>query len=619
MMFEFTPTKVMHLLMGSGAAVSHIWLAILGFKVDRHRAPAKRMFAISIGLFAYSVMMATLAASPLAVHYPIIIVSSPLCSGFISATFLIYTSSVVNPRNTFSLRWLALGVPGIAYTITAVSIDGGLEYLNAFLHYGRRDLHPVLAPMFAFHTVCLFVGIAGSLILVTHALTQTHSSGHRSSLKWLFYGLCSAVALLLLTNILPLMGYPEVAMFAGPMTIPTTVMCYKALQVHTDEIMRAQDNGQAEVEVRLESLGRMARGVSHDINNLLTGVTGSAELIRLKSGDNPKLRPHIDQIVTTALRAGQLMASMLSFSGRGRTPPPVCPEALVLEAVQTATAQLPPNVQLESKSLGSLPWVRVTPHDLVSAVLNLILNASESLGSKKGTVQVRVQNLQQAVIPARALGAALDGHPALLISVSDNGCGMDETTLAHIFEPFFSTKGSGRGLGLMSVFSLVQNSDGAIVASSVPGQGTRFDLWLPTCDAPVPFRETEALGQREGTVLLVEDDPAVRSVLTEILESMGMTVTAAEGAEEGLEWLQTQAATPPQLYILDIRLNGESGIRLAHKLLARDPDHQILLMSGDEPGAKISEFDGHAGVRFMRKPVNMRSLRTQLVAFGILA
>ena len=608
----FTTHDAFHLIMGSATAVSYVWMAILGFRIGRKASLARQTFAISIGLFAYSLMMATLAASPIARAYPAVIVGSPLISGYIAATFLIYTSSVVNPQNPCSLRWLVLGIPGTAFSLTALSIDGGLDYLTQYIHHGLRTPHPMLTPMFSIHTAALFVGIAGTFVLVIRGIRQNRNIAHRRALVWMSYGLASTVGLLLITNLLPLLGFPSFTSFAGPMTIPITVLCFKALQSHTDALDKKHQREQEKLVGALETLGHLARGVGHDMNNLLTGVTGSAELIRLKSGCDPALTPHINQIVTTAMRAGQLMNSMQSLSGEEPKPQPIRPEALVLEAVHTAEAQMPPGVRLEANTLTDLPWVAVHPQALVGAVLNLILNASEAIGSKQGIVKIKIEYVAQAIIPPDAMGEAIDGQPALLISVKDDGCGMAPSTLKQAFEPFFSTKGSGRGLGLMTVFSVVQNTGGAIAVSSTPGKGTRFDLWLPACP---PTGAPHAIQNEESTVLLVEDDETVRPVIAEILRTFGFTVTAKDCAESGFSWIRTQS-TPPSLSILDIRLPGESGIRLAHKLLAQDSDRRIVLMSGDEPLSSLTVFDGHTNVRFLRKPVTMSRLRAELVDLG---
>jgi CheY-like chemotaxis protein len=329
---------------------------------------------------------------------------------------------------------------------------------------------------------------------------------------------------------------------------------------------------------------------------------------------NKDVKIHVEQILNSSIRAAQHMEGMLSFPGRGRLPPPTRPNKLIVEAIEAARAQCPANVILSSDLEEGLPWIRIAPQDLVNAILNLILNGIESIEDKSGTLSVTAKHLEESIIPATAFGAMLDGHPSLLLIVKDNGSGMDEQTKSHIYEPFFSTKDSGKGLGLMSVFSIVQHYGGAIFCESTVGVGTIFKLWIPLSAAPKIHQEKPTSDFVNRNIILVEDNYDVRVV--ELLKTMDINVQEFSSAEEVLAMLNKNMLEQTDLYLLDIRLNGISGVQLAHKIRSEDFSARILFMSGDEHEHTMDQFKGQAHTGFMRKPINLDILNSALRILG---
>lgn len=609
--------EVLLLVVGGAASACHLWLSIIGFHLERYYKPTQRMFTLTTGLLSYSVLMMTLCTSPLVVELPVLLIGPTIASGFIASSFMIYISGVVRPLKPASRRWLLLGVPGVLYAIAVCSIDGGLNQLLQFVHFSSREHHPILSPMFLVHTLTILVSLGGALFYIVTGLRQTNEEKLRAELYWLLYGTIVSVGLLASGNIAPLIGFPRVVALQPLLTLPIALLCYRALRQKTDPVRLAMGTVKAETTRRQESLGRLARGVSHDINNMLTSIMGSAELIRMGKNIDAEVETHVNQIVNTSVRAGQLMDGMLIYSRQGIAPKAVRPKALIMEAVLAARAQAPDCVTLSSEISNDLPWIRVAPQDLVSAILNLLLNAFEALGDSEGTVTLTAHSLESAVIPQRAFGAKIDGHPSMLIAIQDDGCGMDETTMSHIYEPFFSTKRDGRGLGLMSVFSTIQRSGGAIHCSSTIGTGTQFRLWVPIAEAPDNDEASTADDLNGGQIIMVEDNHDVRMVLKQMLEALSTHVIEFSSSEDACAWFNSEAFTQPCLYLIDIRLPGESGVSLAHRLLDSDVASPILLMSGDEHEKTMEQFADHPHVHFIRKPLNLSKLRQALQALGL--
>ena len=610
-------TEMVLLVCGGAAAASHAWLAIIGFHIERFYKPTQRMFTLTVGLLSYSVLMMTLATSPLGGLVPALIVGPSVASGFIASSFMIFISGVVQPHKPASRWWLVLGLPGAAYAVAVCTIDGGLEALVQFIHFGSNIPHPVLTPMFVVHSLSLCVSLGLGAQHIVSGFRNLKDPQQRAALRWLTFGITIAVILLIFGNIAPLIGHPYVVRFVPVLTLPVGLLCYRSLQEQSGLLHMDRSEGKVAVEKRLESLGRMARGVSHDINNMLTSVMGSAELIRVKTKDNQELADHLDQIVNTSVRAGQLMEGMLSFSGPGKTPQAVAPKALLLEAIQASQAQCPNNIGLVYGLDEDLPWVQVAPQDLVNAVLNLVINGFDAIGTQTGMVELEAKFVGSSIIPATAFGAKLDGHPSMLITVKDDGCGMDKETQAHIYEPFFSTKTVGRGLGLMSVFSIVQHCGGAISCESTVGVGTVFKLWVPVGTASAEVSQEGCLDLSQCRLVLVEDNPDVRSVLTEVLGTMHVRVETHASAEEAWASVQGTPTANTDVYLLDIRLPRQSGVDLAHQILTVQPQARILFMSGDEHEHTMEQFKEYTHVGFMRKPVNMEALRAALIGVGL--
>ncbi len=365
---------------------------------------------------------------------------------------------------------------------------------------------------------------------------------------------------------------------------------------------------------KLESLGVMAGGIAHDFNNILTSVLVNASLARhLAAGP---AGGHLEQIENAARRAADLCSQLLAYAGKGK----LVTERIDLSELVSGTASLlevtiSKNTRLELQLAENLPPVLADITQLRQIVMNLVINAADAIGEAPGRITVGTYACTaDAALLQQALGRPeLPAGPYVGLEVTDNGCGMSPETIARIFEPFFSTKFSGRGLGLAAVRGIVQSHHGALFVESRPGAGSTFRLLLPATLGPAvpsspPFAEPAAAPVRlHGVVLVVDDEETVRGVVADVLETFGATVLPAAGGEEALTLLRAQGDRVA-LVLLDLTmpgLSGEETLRRFRLLNARPP---VVIMSGysETETMKRSSDLGVAG--FIQKPFEIATL-----------
>jgi signal transduction histidine kinase/CheY-like chemotaxis protein len=368
--------------------------------------------------------------------------------------------------------------------------------------------------------------------------------------------------------------------------------------------------GELAARDRLDSLGRLAGGVAHDFNNMLTAILGNAQIARARldevtaGGPAEDVSEELASIESTATRASALTKQLLAFARRDRIAPvPFDVIARLQRVRQYVTPMFAPPVHFTVAYAPGDLQVRGDPDRIEQAVINLLQNAHDALGGKAGEITLRVD-----VVPG-----ALDGRDAVRISVSDTGAGMDDTVRAHLFEPFFTTKSAanGTGLGLSIVHGAVTQAGGRIEVESAPGAGTTIGLILPRVEpvaVPAVSDEHRLDGLAGVRVLVVDDDPLVRRVAARILEKQGMRVLEASDAEEGLALHAAQpAGAAVQMLLTDLVMPGANGRTLARLLRGRDPALPVVYMSGYEADTFTDEPDAPVGV-FVRKPFTKERL-----------
>ncbi len=358
---------------------------------------------------------------------------------------------------------------------------------------------------------------------------------------------------------------------------------------------------------KLESLAKLAAGIAHDYNNLLTGVLGNASLALRELHKRSPARGKIRQIETAAERAATLSDQLLAYAGEDQlTLKTVEINDLVEELRGELGSVAPERVELEFHLNDGLPAIDVDPAQLRQVILNLLENACESIAGDRGIVALRTSKVKAA--RSYFEGAFLDeGQPAgeyTILDVSDSGCGIDEEMRVRLFDPFFSTKGPGRGLGLATALGIVRAHHGAIKVFSQVGRGTTVEVLLPAAT-----RRREAAAEVEdiqqwkgrGKVLVVDDEPLVREVAKDILEQHDFEVLTAG---DGLEAVEIYRRSPGDIraVILDLTMPGMDGEQAFREIRAIDPSAVVLLMSGyssKRAGDGMAE-DGLAG--FIHKP-----------------
>jgi PAS domain S-box-containing protein len=357
---------------------------------------------------------------------------------------------------------------------------------------------------------------------------------------------------------------------------------------------------------KLESLGKLAGGVAHDFNNLLTVIQSYAEMAQSALSDEHPAYSHVEQILKASEQASNLTNQMLAFARRRIISPRVFNvNELVREAETFLQRLLPENIQMKTVLEPNLWHVYADPTQIEQVLLNLAINARDAM-PEGGVLTVETANLTlDEAYTARH--AEVQAGEYVLLSVSDTGIGMDERTLARLFEPFFTTKetGKGTGLGLSTCYGIVKQTGGSIWVYSEPGKGTTFKVYLPRTQeaaAGLPERpmRRRVIGGHE-TVLVVEDNDAVRDVAVAALEAQGYRVLQAANGADALR-LAESLEEPVHLLLTDVVMPGMSGAALAQQLQVRYPYLKVLYTSGYTQNVIVHHGVLEEGIAFLPKP-----------------
>ncbi|MDX2188100.1 MAG: response regulator [Opitutaceae bacterium] len=369
---------------------------------------------------------------------------------------------------------------------------------------------------------------------------------------------------------------------------------------------------------KLESLGILAGGIAHDFNNLLTGILSAASLLKAELPKSSLAMELATVVEGSAVRTAELCKQLLAYAGKGRvTIQALRLNAMIADLLVLLKASLPKHHRLVFLGSEPVPPVEGDGVQINQVLMNLIVNASEALGPNPGEVTIRCgsEHVIPRCVPHAVIGTETGEGEYAWVEVQDAGCGMTEETLARIFDPFFTTKFAGRGLGLAAVGGIIRGHKGLLAVESQPGRGTRFKVWLPVKKvippAPAPEAKIDVPGSQKtlvgATVLIVDDEPIVRTMLCKILEFSQCRPTVASSGQEAVEQLG-RSMRLPDLILVDLTMPGWDGAKTYSALRKAGYVGPIFLMSGyaaDDVEKQLSHL-GLTGV--IQKPIDADQL-----------
>ena len=383
-----------------------------------------------------------------------------------------------------------------------------------------------------------------------------------------------------------------------------------ALERRENEQERAKLEADLRQAQKMEAVGQLAGGVAHDFNNMLSVILGNAEIIRAAEPGEP-IHDELSEITSAAKKSADLTRQLLAFARKQTSVPELLDINETVEGMLKMLRRLiGEDVELTWKPGAGLWRVEVDPTQLDQIVANVTINARDAIGGN-GEITIMTSN-------ATLDHAYCGQHPGCIpgdyvaLSIQDNGQGMDEATLARVFEPFFTTKevGKGTGLGLATVYGIVKQNKGYLRASSAPGQGARFDVYLPSALAAQEQDAdsfSPAMPRGAETVLVVEDEQPVLNITKRFLERLGYTVLTACGPRQAFDTAASHAGAI-DLLLTDMVMPGMNGYKVWRRLSRAQPDMRCLIMSAYSTDVlqRYGPLDGE--LKLLRKPFSQHSL-----------
>ena len=367
---------------------------------------------------------------------------------------------------------------------------------------------------------------------------------------------------------------------------------------------------------KLEGLGVMASGIAHDFNNLLTAMLGNASLARMELPENSPVDSYLDEIESAARSAARLTSQMLAYSGKGRfVIQPMRLDTVINETIHLTKAVISNNIDvvLDLKPAS----IAGDAAQCQQIIINLIANASDSFKGEPGQIRVRtgVRTVDAANMYSSYIPDQLPGGKYAFLEVTDGGCGMSKETLDKIFDPFFSTKMTGRGLGLAAVLGIIRSHKGTIKVTSELGKGTSVEVLLPAIEEPASNEISQEIDEPdssgEGTILLVDDEDFVRNFLSKCIQSAGFNVLTASDGCQGLEVFH-QNASKISVVLLDLTMPRKSGLDVLKELRSHSVKTPVLMMSGYSEQDVSAQASGIGACAFIQKPFSPDELMSSI-------
>jgi two-component system cell cycle sensor histidine kinase/response regulator CckA len=374
------------------------------------------------------------------------------------------------------------------------------------------------------------------------------------------------------------------------------------------DVKRTQEEALA--RQKLESLGVLAGGIAHDFNNLLGGIVMNSELVLSELQGGSPAAEGVASIRNVAVRAAEIVGQMMAYAGQEDAVfEPVDLSRLLNELLEFLKVSISKRATLRVTLSEKLRTVRANSAQLRQVVLNLITNASEALGEQEGIISVAVTQVK-----SDESAPTVSRGDYVRLGISDTGCGMTEETQSKIFDPFFSTKFPGRGMGLAAVKGIVRRHGGTINVRSAPGQGSLFEILLPCSSEPAPEGHNLAAPATagevvsvDGAVLIVEDEDTLRHPASKMLRREGFTVIEASDGRTGLDRFRASAAEIA-VVLLDVTLPGLSGREVLSELRRIQPNVKVIVTSAYSQEQAHTTLGGQQPWLYIRKPYQLNEL-----------
>ena len=364
---------------------------------------------------------------------------------------------------------------------------------------------------------------------------------------------------------------------------------------------------------KMEAIGTLAGGIAYDFNNILAAILGYAEIIEMELPENCQAAKDIGQVITAGHRATELIKQILTFSRKtDQRKQPLRIDVIIKEALKMLRSSLPASIEIETNVDMKCGLVHADPTNIHQVIVNLCTNGSQAIGNEKGRLAVTLSRVE---LEAEQLAdkPQIQAGPFVVLTVEDTGKGMDEKTMARIFEPYFTSKGlgDGTGLGLAVIHGIVEDCNGFVEVESTPGKGTVLRVYFPAIEEEVvASSETNThtpLPVGKEKVLVVDDEPDLTEITKIFLTRLGYTV---ETAVKSIDALEKFRVSPDSfdLVITDQTMPDLTGIELAQAMLKVKPDLPIILCTGYTSALSADEACSLGVRRFVKKPLGKRKL-----------
>ncbi|HRW08252.1 MAG TPA: response regulator [Caldilineaceae bacterium] len=399
------------------------------------------------------------------------------------------------------------------------------------------------------------------------------------------------------------------------------------VQIIVRDVTEVKQQEEATIQAqKLESLGVLAGGIAHDFNNLLTGMLGQASLAVAKLNRGLPALDHVEKVVLSAERAADLTKQLLAYTGKGKFQIDLLDlNRLITDTTALMGTVIPGGTDLRLALQDPLPPVRVDRGQIQQVAMNLFINAIEALPDGNGSIVIATG--QQWIDETSTVGSAIAGAQAfsttelpsgryVFLRVEDTGIGMDQATLSRIFDPFFSTKSKGHGLGLSATLGIVRTHQGALWVQSKLGEGTVFTLLLPACLEDVAVKDEWSTlpplsSDTQQSVLIIDDETPVREAASDILSELGFHVTVAASGTEGVE-LYRDNHQQIDIVLLDMKMPGLNGTETYRQLQQIEPNLKVIFTSGYSDVDLDQQIHRVGAVTFLPKPYTAEVLTKQI-------